>query len=133
MPTSDPASAMILNGALSGSLDAPLRDDAHAVVIGINKYKDERIPDLGFACADAQWIYDILTDPAVGHFRRDNVTLLLDEKATERGITSAIATQLPKRAGSGDTVCVYYAGHGAPLIDPEINSADGLEKYLIPH
>jgi uncharacterized caspase-like protein len=112
---------------------SPWRDDAHAVVIGINEYLDPKIPDLRFARADAEAIYGVLTDSTVGRFKPENVTLLLDAQATERNIRSALGTQLPRRAGADSTVLIYFAGHGAPVIDPRARSADGLEKYLIPH
>ena len=116
----------------TGTADSPWRDDAHAVVIGINEYADPKIPNLRFARADAELVYAVLTDPAVGRFKPDNVTLLLDAQATERNMRSALGTQLPRRAGSDATVFIYFAGHGAPVIDPRAKSADGLEKYLIP-
>jgi hypothetical protein len=34
------------------------RDNAHAVIIGINQYEDKSIPDLNFARADAEAIYN---------------------------------------------------------------------------
>src|ERR1041385_3912041 len=94
--------------------DSPFRDDAHAVIIGINTYQDARIPPLQFAAADAQALYDVLVDPDVGRFKPENVALLLNEQATERRIKSEIATRLPRRASKDSTVCVYYARHGAP-------------------
>lgn len=75
------------------------RLDAHAVIIGINKYRDSKIPDLAFARADAEGIYQALTDPELGRISPDNISLLLDEEATQRNIRSAIGTKLPRRAG----------------------------------
>ena len=109
------------------------RDDAHAVVIGINQYQDPRIPNLRYAAADALAFHAVLTDPALGRFRPENVTLLLDAHATERRIRSAIGTELPRRASADHTVCVFFAGHGAPVINARTGSRDGLEKYLLPH
>lgn len=109
-----------------------LRDDALAVVIGINTYQDPKIPDLRCARADAQAVYDVLTDPEVGRFKPQNVMLLLDADATERRIRSALGTQLPRRAPKDGTVVIYYAGHGAPVVSPGA-SGDGIAKYLVPH
>ena len=44
------------------------RQNAHAVIIGINKYQDPKIQDLRYACADAEGVYKVLTDPALGRF-----------------------------------------------------------------
>ncbi len=110
----------------------PYRSDAHAVVIGINEYRDPTIRDLRFARADAEAVYEALTDPEVGRFSPENVTLLLDEQATERNIRKAIGTTLPRRTGPQDTVFIFYAGHGAPVINPGNRSGDGMEKVLVP-
>ena len=118
-------------GSASDLSDVPERS-RHAVIIGIDRYQDDRIPNLHCARADAEAVYGVLTDPCLGRFPPDNVTLLLDENATERKIRSALGTDLPRRAGSQDTVLVYYAGHGAPVIDPTGKSRDGMEKYLVP-
>jgi hypothetical protein len=103
----------------------------HAVVIGINQYKDDRIRDLHFACADAEALYEKLVDPELGRFSPENAVLLLDEQATGRNIVSAIGTRLRRSAGENDLVCIYYAGHGA--IDPDPGAENGLQKYIVPH
>src|SRR5262245_60026028 len=74
------------------------RENGQAVVIGINKYLDPKRPSLRFARADAESVYQVLTDPAVGRFKPENVTLLVDDQATERNIKSVIGTQLPRTA-----------------------------------
>jgi uncharacterized protein YjbI with pentapeptide repeats len=108
------------------------RGDAYAVIVGINAYADPQIPKLRYARADAEGIAKVLIDPAVGRFREENVTTLLDENATERGIRTAIE-DVSRRAGPADTVVIFFAGHGAPVIVPGTRAADGIEKYLLPH
>ncbi len=108
------------------------RQNVHAVIIGINKYQDQKIPDLNFARADAEGVYQVLTDTERGRIPLDNVTLLLDEEATQRNIRSAIGTKIPRRAGENDMVYVFYAGHGSPVMDPKSRFHDGMEKYLVP-
>src|SRR5262249_48315275 len=112
--------------------DTPWRDDAHAVIIGINQYGDPKIPNLRFARQDAEAFYAVLTDPDAGRFRPENVELLLDEAATERQIRSALGNRLLARTSRDSTVCLYFAGHGAPVLNPRKGSADGIEKYLVP-
>ena len=112
--------------------DGPYRSDAYAVVIGINEYQDDSISHLQYARADAQAIYDVLVDPELGRFNPDNVELLLDGSATAKAIRTAIATNLPRKAQEEDTVFIYYAGHGAPVINPGTQNRDGFEKYLVP-
>jgi hypothetical protein len=86
----------------------------YAVIIGIGKYQDKKIPPLRYATADAQSIYDILTDPNYGTVPKDHVKLLLDEDATERNIESAIGKWLKRKSRKNDTVTIFFAGHGAP-------------------
>ena len=55
-----------------------------------------------------------------------------ERKPTLRNIKYALGTFLARSAGKDDTVIVYFAGHGAPEIDPRGVEKDGLAKYLIP-
>ncbi len=103
-----------------------------AVLIGIGDYQDTSIPDLAYATADAQSIYDLLTDPTRGGFQKENVKLLLGREATRRNIVAAIGSWLFRRAGPDDEVFVYYAGHGAVETDRTGTEPDGLAKYLVP-
>ena len=109
-----------------------LRHNAHAVIIGIDTYRDQKISDLQYARADAEGVYQILTDPELGRIPRENVILLLNEQATARNIRVALGTDIPRRANENDLVYIYYAGHGSPVIDPKSRSRDGMEKYLVP-
>ena len=83
----------------------------HAVIVGINDYADARIADLKYAESDARAVYATLTDPKIGRFPKENVTLILGQAATP----SAIKASLYKLRGAGkdDLVVVFYSGHGA--------------------
>jgi WD40 repeat protein len=85
--------------------------DRYAVVIGSSKYQDERIPSLPSCAKDAQAIYDVLTDPTVGMFQKDKVTLLVNDKVTRANVVDAL-DQLARRAGPRDLVIIFYSGHG---------------------
>ena len=84
--------------------------DRHAVVVGVNDYADEGIPDLRMAEADAKAVHQVLTDPSIGGVPAEQATLLLGMHATTREVRRALARlrALPKRA----TVFVYFSGHG---------------------
>jgi hypothetical protein len=90
--------------------DAVLGSDRHAVIIGVNNYQDEAIPDLRMAEADAQAVYDVLTNSSIGGVPRNQATLLLGKAATTREVKRAInrLKTLPSRS----TVFVYFSGHG---------------------
>ena len=105
---------------------------AHAIIVGINRYEDTRIPSLRYARADAEALYGVLTDKEYGTFPAANVTLLVDENATRDNIITEIGTNLPRRLDENDTVCLFFAGHGAPEPSSRPALIDGTEKYLLP-
>ncbi|MFP6871599.1 MAG: caspase family protein, partial [Nitrospinota bacterium] len=89
------------------------RGERYALIIGIGKYGDKRIPRLDYTSADARAMYEVLTDPRHGRFLKKNVQLLLDEKATAKEIRRAF-TRIRRRARPQDMVLIFYSGHGAP-------------------
>ncbi len=89
----------------------PKDSSRYGVVIGVEKYRDERL-DLKCAGRDAKAVYDLMIDPDCGMFPEDNVTLLLDDNATKKSVWNALAA-LRRKVGKNDTVWIYYAGHGA--------------------
>lgn len=113
-------------GAVAEAIAAPRIDERWAVVIGISQYQSEDIPDLEYAGADAQAVYDFLTSSAAGPFEKDHVLYLSDEDATAAKMREALFVFL-QQADWNDLVVIYYAGHGAP--DP--SRPDNL--YLLPY
>jgi len=83
----------------------------HAVIVGINAYADARIPDLKYAESDARAVYATLTDPKIGRFPKENVTLILGKQATPSAIKAALYKL--RGAGKDDLVVIFYSGHGA--------------------
>ena len=57
----------------------------HAVLVGINEYQDTQVRDLQFARADAQAMYDLLTDPQRGGYKPNDVTLFGNSKVYRPG------------------------------------------------
>lgn len=88
--------------------------ERYAVVIGIGRYKDNRIPKLKYTTVDAESVYSILIDPEYGNFPKNQVKLLINEQATDNNIKSAIGTWLRRNTRKDDTVIIFFAGHGAP-------------------
>jgi hypothetical protein len=113
------------SGTTSQALAAPRIDQRWAVVIGVGDYQSPDIPDLAFAKADAQSVYDFLLSDAAGPFDKDHVLFLADENATGAKMREALFVFL-QQADWDDLVFIYYAGHGAP--DPA--RPDNL--YLLP-
>ncbi len=82
------------------------------LVIGIEQYRDARL-NLRCARADAQTVYDLMVDPDCGAFDPENVSLLINEKATRENIWRALS-KLRRNVGENDTLWIYFAGHAAP-------------------
>lgn len=87
----------------------------HAVIIGIDSYRDPRIPELICARSDAEMLSQLLLRRIVPAERE--VHTLVDEQATSEGIIDALRDQLPHRCEPDDVVMVYFAGHGCPERD----------------
>ncbi len=98
--------------------------DAYAVVIGIEKYRQEGIPAVDYASHDARTVYSYLTQ-SMGYDPK-NVALLIDDKATKTDLEKNLKSWLANRVDAKSRVFIYYAGHGAP------NPATG-EGYLMPY
>lgn len=117
--------------------DAPTRPQQHAptgspasrwaVIIGLSKYRDTRVPALRYAGSDAQAFHDWAVSPEGGRHAPARVRLLLDERATAANIKDALFNWLGQ-ALEEDVVTIYFAGHGSPQ-SPD--HADNL--FLLPY
>jgi len=103
--------------------------DKFALIVGIGSFQDPRIPPLQFAAKDARDLATVLTDPEVGRFDPDNVTVLTDAEATRAGILNALQ-DLFVRAGEEDLVLLYFSSHGSPRRE---EGGLGGVGYLVTH
>ena len=104
-----------------------------AVVIGVGQYNSSAIPQLRYTVADAELVHQVLVGQA--GFKKENVLLLTDKterKPTLRDLKWALGTFLARSAKKDDLIVIFFAGHGAPEIDPRGAESDGLAKYLVP-
>ncbi|MDQ7785519.1 MAG: ankyrin repeat domain-containing protein, partial [Desulfomonilaceae bacterium] len=84
--------------------------DLHALVVGVSKFRDERIPKLNLAAVDAKAFGEFLeTQDQV--FKKILVTYLIDVNATKSEIEKHLYYTLPK-AGKDDTIILFFSGHG---------------------
>jgi Caspase domain len=91
-----------------------MNKDYYAVLIGFNKYMDQdSFPTLNYAKKDSKDLYDVLTHPEIGEFSKENVVLINDDHPyqTDR-IEEILYKMVVKDRKPGDTVLVYYSGHG---------------------
>ncbi len=95
----------------------------HAVVIGIEQYR-EQLPKADYASQDAKVMGKYLTT-AMG-YAEENVAVLLDQHATKTDIEKYLEGWLPNRVEKGDSIFIYFSGHGAP--NPKTGDA-----YLVPY
>ena len=104
----------------------PMYRESWAIVVGIDAYR--HWPRLAYAANDARGVYDLLVGRYL--FKPENVTLLLDEKATRDSILAALGDRLadPAQVSKEDRVFVFFAGHGATRRLPSGRSLG----YIIP-
>jgi len=77
-----------------------------ALVIGINDYKDPKIPNLKTAVNNAKEFANLL-QTRYGF----KVTMLLDRQATRQGIMDKMR-ELAANSLPDESILIYYAGHG---------------------
>lgn len=89
-----------------------------ALIIGIDAYKSGSIWNLESATSDAKsikhWLGHHLGVP------RNNILMLLDSQATTSNIEDAFAFHLLDNPAiqHGDSILIYWAGHGSSLLAP---------------
>ncbi|MEO8358193.1 MAG: caspase family protein [Chloroflexota bacterium] len=79
----------------------------YALIIGNNRYDDQKLAQLKTPAADSQALAKVLGDKAIGSF--DEVTPLINQ--TETQVRRAISTFLINKKPD-DLVLLYFSGHG---------------------
>ena len=80
-----------------------------AIFVGVNRYLDPAIPELGGARRDALALWALFTDTIEGLAARR----LVDEEATYSQVSDAILGTL-EGAREDDVIVITFAGHGSP-------------------
>ncbi|MBP9091483.1 caspase family protein [bacterium] len=111
--------------SVTSQVAAPVADK-WALIVGISKFKDEKV-NLKFAAKDATDFANFLIKHE--NFAADHVLLLTDDKATRKNILESLGSKwLPRLAMPSDLVVLYFSTHGSPSdID------EGGVNYLIAH
>lgn len=101
------------------------RWDGYALVIAVSQY--QKVKPLPSAVQnDASDIRSLLTSPTHCGYDPGNVRLIMDADATLTKIRAELSW-LASVAGPGDSVVLYFSGHGARIPNP-----DGYESLLLP-
>lgn len=114
MPAEVPASSggqAVAANASGPKIKGKLPFTVYGVVIGVSNYQYSDI-NLQYADDDAQLFYDHLLSKE-GGAEPENVTLLLNEKATRSNVLKALY-KVSKYALDDDLVYIYIASHGMP-------------------
>ncbi|MEQ9442024.1 MAG: caspase family protein [Cyclobacteriaceae bacterium] len=77
----------------------------HALIIGVENYKDQAFDALTYPIDDAEKLQTVLGN----HYRFGEITLLKDP--TKQAIESAL-NSLRDRIGENDNLLIFFAGHG---------------------
>ena len=83
---------------------------AYALLIGVGAYRHMR--PLAKTTTDADDLHDLLVQSG---YLAANLALLLDEQATKAAINDKL-DWLARRAGTDDTVVIFFSGHGTQRI-----------------
>lgn len=89
----------------------PQGGNLHALVVGVARYRDPKIPALKLADNDAMAFSEFLKSQKKV-FKETHVKLLLNEQATKSEMEKFLYYTLHK-VGKQDTVILFFSGHGA--------------------
>ncbi|MFO0701107.1 MAG: caspase family protein [Nitrospira sp.] len=104
-----------------------------AMLVGVGKYKNEKIPTLAGPVGDVERMFGLLTGPGGYGYPKENVCVLLDEQATMANFTAAFDQALVKRARKMDVALIYFSGHGSLAPDLNGDEGDGTDETLVLH
>ncbi|MFA5865987.1 MAG: DUF4384 domain-containing protein [Phycisphaerae bacterium] len=104
------------------------RAEDHALLVGINSYRDQRIPGLLGCEDDVGAIKQMLIE--VGGYKANQIRTVLSDRATADVIRNEMETWLLTGTKPGDRVAFYYSGHGSQKKNP--NKPEGWDEILCP-
>ena len=99
------------------------------VFVGVSEYQDPSIPRLSTAHLDAIHLADAFTK----YCGLDHADVLVNARATRAAIEQILRQRLPAMARPGNTVVIFWSGHGGRCADTHGRSRDGYQEYLVPY
>lgn len=86
-------------------------------------------PNLKTPHRDARDFDAVMRD--IGQMNQTKV--FTNEQATRENLEKAVTQWLPSISRPGDTVVIFYSGHGGQVADDNGDEADGQDEFLVPH
>jgi hypothetical protein len=99
------------------------------VFIGVSDYQDKSIRSLSVPHKDAAAMAAVMKDE--GKF--DKTYLLVNKDATLANIRAHICEKLVQDTHPGDTVMIYWSGHGGRCTNTDGTEPDGFDEFLVPY
>ncbi|HUY33151.1 MAG TPA: DUF4384 domain-containing protein [Pirellulales bacterium] len=97
------------------------------IFIGISDFAT--VNDLSVAHKDAAAMEDVMKAKC----KLDASYLLVNEKATLKAIEDLVRRRMPALTRPGDTIFLYWSGHGGRCPDDDGDEADGYDEFLVPY
>ncbi len=107
---------------------SPLAVGKHALLIGIQDYRNTPFHSLKGPINDIELTKGVLKERF--GFSNENLTILLDDKATHTGIENAF-NALIERVKAGDFVYIHYSGHGSQATDLNGDEKSGQDQTWV--
>ena len=103
------------------------RSSQHAILVGIADYPSP-ISDLSMCVHDVREMKKFLMRSY--QFPENNITTLLDGQATSAAFKNAL-NRLVETVRPGDSVVIFFSGHGGQVVDLDSDEKDNLDEVLI--
>jgi len=100
-----------------------------ALIVGVEKYRDPRVPDTPGCEADARAMEQLIQSA----YKFTEVKTLINEEATASNIERLFRSWLIAGSRPGDRVFFFYAGHGSQIADDNGDESDGKDETLAPY
>jgi hypothetical protein len=100
-----------------------------ALIVGVEKYRDPRVPDTPGCEADARAMEQLIRSV----YKFAEVKVLINEEATASNIERWFRSWLIAGTQPGDRVFFFYAGHGSQIADDNGDERDGKDETLAPY
>ena len=109
---------------------SPARAEKWALMVGVNDYMSERIPDLRGCENDVNLMKTLLVQKFA--FPEKNIRTVFSRDATKKRILAEMENWLIRQAKPGDVVVFHYSGHGSQIADDNGDEKDGIDETICP-